>query len=30
MNAKNNPYASPTDTTLNVNGVAADAKLEGV
>lgn len=24
MNETNNPYASPTDTTLSVKGVAAD------
>ena len=31
MNAINNPYAvtPPTDTTLSVNGVAADAKAVG-
>ena len=30
MNATNNLYAAPTDTTLSVGGVATDAKLEGV
>lgn len=30
MNATNNLYSAPTDTTLSVGGVAADAKLEGV
>ena len=30
MNATNNLYAAPTDTTLSVVGVAADAKVEGV
>lgn len=31
MNATNNPYAvtPPTDTTLSVEGVAADAKAVG-